>query len=123
MGRVLGAAPGLHEGKARLPRGTDKRMRTMRLANAVTRVPDRQIVEVAGDDEGLVARLAEPLQRALSERRSFYAVRIEAVGRVGEVMVSIDGAKGRLPLLFRPEDMDVGYVCSVVTNTVRRYDF
>ena len=94
----------------------------MRLADSVSRVPARKSVEVAGDDEGLVARLAEPLQRALSERRSFYAVRIEAVGRVGEVMVSIDGAKGRLPLLFRPEDMEVGYVCSVVTDTVRRYD-
>ncbi len=94
----------------------------MRLADAVRRGPERQIVQVAGDDEGLVARLAEPLQRALSERRSFYSVRIEAVGRVGEVMVSIDGAKGHLPLLFRPEEMEVGYVCSVVTRTVRRYD-
>ena len=82
----------------------------------------RQIVKVGGDDQRLVARLAEPLQRALSGRRSFYAVHIEAVGRVGEVMVSIDGAKGHLPLLFRPEDMDAGYVCSVVKDTVRRYD-
>jgi hypothetical protein len=83
---------------------------------------ERQIVDVAGDDPGLVGRLAEPLQRALSGRRSFYAVRIETVGRVGEVMVSIDGSRGHLPLLFRPEDMEAGYVCSVVKETLQRYD-
>jgi hypothetical protein len=94
----------------------------MQAGNVASRVPERKIVEVGGDDQGLVARLAEPLQRALAGRRSFYAVRIEAVGRVGEVMVSIDGAKGHLPLLFGPEDMDAGYVCSVVKDTVRRYD-
>jgi hypothetical protein len=89
----------------------------------VDTVLERQIVRIGGDDKGLVARLAEPLQRALSGRRSFYAVRIETVGRIGEVLVSIDGTKGRLPLLFRPEDMDAGYVCSVVRDTVRRFDF
>ncbi len=83
---------------------------------------ERPIVNVGGDDPRLVGRLAEPLQRALAGRRSYYAVRIETVGRVGEVMVSIDGTRGHLPLLFRPEDMDTGYVCSVVEDTVRRYD-
>lgn len=86
------------------------------------RVVERPIVEVRGNDNGLVARLAEPLQRALSGRHSFYSVRIESVGRVGEVMVSIDGTKGRIPLLFGPEEMDAGYVCSVVKETVRRFD-
>ncbi len=89
----------------------------------VETVLERRIVEIGGNDKGLVDRLAEPLQRALSGRHSFYAVRIETVGRVGEVMVRIDGSKGRLPLLFRPEDMDAGYVCSVVKDTVRRFDF
>ena len=37
-------------------------------------------------------------------------------------MISIDGTKGHLPLLFRPEDMEAGYVCSVVKDTVQRYD-
>ena len=69
-----------------------------------------------------MALLAEPLRRALADGRAFYAVRIETIGRVGEVMVSIDGAKGRLPLLFRPEELDAGYVCSVVKDTVRRFD-
>ena len=88
-----------------------------------SKVFERQIVEVAGDDKNLVARLAEPLQRVLSDRRSsFYTVYIETVGRVGEVMVSIDGTRGHLPLLFRREDLDAGYVCSVVTETVRRFD-
>lgn len=86
-------------------------------------VLERQAVEVTGSDKGLVDRLAEPLQRALSDRRSHYAVRIETVGRVGEVMVRIDGSKGRLPLLFRPEEMDAGYVCRVVKDTVSRFDF
>ena len=85
-------------------------------------VSERQLVDVAGDNKGLVIRLEEPLQRALSGRRSHYAVRIHTVGRVGEVLVSIDGDKGHLPLLFRPEDMDPGYVCSVVKETVHRYD-
>jgi hypothetical protein len=88
----------------------------------VDRGSERQVVRIGGDDKALVALLREPLQRALSGRRSLYAVNIETVGRVGEVMVSIDGARGHLPLLFRPEDMDAGYVCSVVSETVRRFD-
>lgn len=79
-------------------------------------------VEIRGDDRALVARLGDPLRRALAEGHAFYAVRIQAIGRVGEVMISIDSAKGRLPLLFRPEDLDAGYVCSVVKDTVRRFD-
>jgi hypothetical protein len=94
----------------------------MRVGNTGSGASERHLVEVGGDDARLVDRLAEPLQKALAGRRSFYAVRIEAVGRVGEVMVSIDGTKGHLPLLFGPEDMDAGYVCSVVKDTVRRYD-
>jgi hypothetical protein len=89
----------------------------------VDTVLGRQAVEITGSDKGLVDRLAEPLQQALSSRRSHYAVRIETLGRVGEVMVRIDGTKGRLPLLFRPEEMEAGYVCSVVKDTVRRFDF
>jgi hypothetical protein len=102
--------------------GSEMRETMMQAGNTVNRASDRHLVEVVGDDVGLVARLAGPLQKALSGRRSFYAVRIEALGRVGEVMVSIDGTKGHLPLLFGPEDMDAGYVCSVVTDTVHRFD-
>jgi len=85
-------------------------------------VLERQLVQVGGDDGALVSRLKEPLRRALAGRQSFYAVRIDSVGRLGEVMVSIDGRNGHLPLLFRPEDVDAGYVCSVVKETVQRFD-
>jgi hypothetical protein len=82
---------------------------------------ERRMVRIGGDDKGLVALLSEPLQNALSGRRSLYSVQIETVGRVGEVMLSIDSTNGHLPLLFRPEDMDAGYVCGVVKDTVRRF--
>jgi hypothetical protein len=94
----------------------------VQVGNVLSGVSERRLVDVGGDDKRLVARLTEPLQKALSGRRSLYAVRIETVGRVGEVMIAIDGIKGHLPLLFGPEDMDAGYVCSVVKDTVRRYD-
>jgi hypothetical protein len=84
---------------------------------------ERQIVRIGGDDEGLVALLTEPLRQALSGRRAYYSVNVEAVGRVGEVMVRIDGAKGRLPLLLRAEDIHASCVASVVRDTVHRYDF
>ena len=82
----------------------------------------RQVVEVDGDDQALVARLTEPLRQALADRHSFYAVHIDAMDRVGEVMVSIDGTRGHVPLLFRSEDLDPGYVCRVVKETVCQYD-
>jgi hypothetical protein len=82
----------------------------------------RQAVKVDGDDLALVARLTEPLQRALADRHSFYAVHIDAMDRVGEVVVSIDGTHGHVPLLFRSEDLEPGYVCRVVKDTVRQYD-
>jgi hypothetical protein len=94
----------------------------MRTQNPGLEARKRHRVEVGGDDRGLVDLLAEPLRNALAGRRSLYAVHIETVGRVGEVMVSIDGTKGHVPLLFGPEDMDSGYVCSVVKETVRRFD-
>ncbi|HEY6553117.1 MAG TPA: hypothetical protein VI669_07160 [Vicinamibacteria bacterium] len=94
----------------------------MRTEGTGRKVRERHRVVVGGDDRGLVDRLAGPLQNALAGRRSLYAVHIETVGRVGEVMVSIDGTKGHVPLLFGPEDMDAGYVCSVVKDTVRRFD-
>jgi len=94
----------------------------MQIQDAGRKAPERHRVVVGGDDRSLVDRLAEPLQNALAGRRSLYAVHIETVGRVGEVMVSIDGTKGHVPLLFGPEDMDAGYVCSVVKDTVSRFD-
>jgi hypothetical protein len=76
---------------------------------------------ISGDNDGLVDRLRAPLSRALEGRCSFYSVRIEAVGRVGEILVSITGSKGRLPLLFGNEDLEPGYVSSVVRDVVTKY--
>jgi len=76
---------------------------------------------ISGDNEVLVDRLRAPLRRALEGRRSFYSVRIEAVGRVGEILVSITGSKGRLPLLFGHEDLEPGYVSSVVRDVVTKF--
>lgn len=78
-------------------------------------------MEITGDSENLVERLREPLRRALAERKSFYAVRVDSVGRVGEVLVSITGSKGRLPLLFGNEELEPGYVSRVVREVVTRF--
>ena len=76
-------------------------------------------VEISGDP-GLMARLAEPLQRALAETRRVYRIRVESVGRSGETMVAVDGGKGRLPLLFDPAD-EAGQVASVVRRAIDRF--
>ena len=81
-----------------------------------------QNVRVEGDDPALVEWLSTPLRAALAKRAALYAVRIATVGRVGEVLVSVDGRNGHVPLLFRTEEMEPGYVCSVVLDTVQRYD-
>jgi hypothetical protein len=80
-------------------------------------------VQIEGEGQSLVESLREPLCRALEDRPAFYSVRIDPVGRVGEVLIRIEGAKGRLPLLFGHEELEPGYVFRVVRDTVTRYDF
>jgi hypothetical protein len=80
---------------------------------------ERQIVQLGGRDEGLVARLGDSVREALAGGHAFYTVNIEPVGRVGEVLVSIDGAEGHLPLLFRPEEVEKGFIYSVVKSSLR----
>jgi hypothetical protein len=82
--------------------------------------PDPRLVRLEGD-RLLLDRLEEPLWRALSHRRAYYQVRIETVGRCGEILVSILGAKGQLPLIFGQEELEPGYVMSVVRDTVEKY--
>jgi hypothetical protein len=82
---------------------------------------DSRLVQLRGQRE-LVERLGHPLGRALGERRASYVVQIETVGMVGEVLVSVTGAKGRLPILFGREDLEPGYVARVVTDTVARFN-
>jgi hypothetical protein len=80
-----------------------------------------KLVQVGGESATLVNRLRGPLVQALSERRTWYAVRVEAVGRIGEVLVSITGSKGRLPLLFRHDELEPGHVSTVVRGAVDRF--
>jgi hypothetical protein len=80
-------------------------------------------VEFKTDSEAMLRRLREPLHRALDGRSHFYAVEIVAVGRVGEVLVSITGPSGRLPLLFGHEELEPGYVSSVVRDAVEKFAF
>jgi hypothetical protein len=61
------------------------------------------------------------LRRALGGRRTSYAVRIETIDRVGEVLVAITGHKARLPLLFACDELEPGYVFRVVTDAVDRF--
>ncbi len=77
-------------------------------------------VRIDGAD-ALVDALEAPLARALGGRGHAYSVRIDSVGRVGEVLVSISGQSGRLPLLFGHEELDPGYVCAVVQGAVTKY--
>jgi hypothetical protein len=78
-------------------------------------------MRISGDNDVLVDRLKRPLQRALEGRNTAYSVRIEAVGRVGEVMVCITGSKGRLPLRFGYEELEPGYVSTVVHGVMNRF--
>ena len=78
-------------------------------------------VEVGGHNIDLVDRLRQPLRNALEARRRFYAVRIDAIGRVGEVLLSVTSSKGRAPFIFGPDDLEPAYVARVVSDTVARF--
>jgi hypothetical protein len=80
-----------------------------------------RFVEISSKTASLVEQLQEPLRRALESRNRFYLVEIDAVGCLGEVMVSISSSRGRLPLLFGREDLQPGYVHRVVSDTVVRF--
>jgi hypothetical protein len=64
-----------------------------------------------------------PLLKALSDRRSFYAVRVETLGPRGDVLVSITGSKGRVPLLFGPDELQEGHVSRIVRGALDRAAF
>lgn len=80
-----------------------------------------KLVEVGGESAALVNRLREPLVEALSGRRTYYAVRVETIGRIGEVLVRIVASKGRVPLLFRRDELEPGHVSAVVRSAVDRF--
>lgn len=78
-------------------------------------------VLVEGQSALLVERPRDPVCRALGGRRTFYSFKVSTISRVGEVLVSVRGGKGHLPLLLREEDLDPGYVAMVVKATVDRF--
>lgn len=81
----------------------------------------KNLVRIEGQSALLVERLRDPLHRALGDRRTFYVMRVDTIGRVGEILVSIRGAKGHLPLLLKEEELEPGYVAMVVKATVDRF--
>ena len=82
-----------------------------------------KLIQVAGENAALVDRLREPLLQALSGRRCRYAVRVEAVGPMGEVLVSITGSQGRIPVLFGREELEAAHVSKVVEGAVEKHAF
>ena len=92
--------------------------KVMVITEAATR-----LVKIDGENALVVERLREPLSRALGNRRAFYRVHVETTGRGGEVLVSILGHKGRIPLLFAPDELEPGYVHGIGRDTVDRFGF
>jgi hypothetical protein len=84
--------------------------------------PAPRLVRISGDS-ALVERLEQPLHRALDDREHVYVVGVDAISPTGEILVSINGPRGCLPLLFRARDVDDGNVFQVVKDTVARLDF
>lgn len=76
-------------------------------------------VEISGDRT--LDCLRDPVYRALADRRRFYSVHVEALGRVGEVLVTITGSRGRLPLILSPQDVEPGDVFRMVSDTVDKF--
>jgi hypothetical protein len=76
-------------------------------------------VEISGDSA--LDCLRDPLCRALADRHRFYMVHVEALGRVGEVLITITGSRGRLPLILSPQDLEPGDVFRMVSDTVDKF--
>jgi hypothetical protein len=79
-----------------------------------------ELIHVGGDGVSLVARMRGPLLKALAGRRRYYAVRVAALGPRGDVLVTVTGSKGRVPLLFGPGELQPGHISSVVRGALDR---
>ena len=82
-----------------------------------------RLLQIDGENALVVERLREPLSRALGSRRALYRVQVGTAGRGGEVLVSILGNRGRIPLLFAPDELEPGYVHAIVRDAVDRFGF
>ncbi len=78
-------------------------------------------IDITGDTT--LDRLRDPLYRALGDRQRHYKVHVEALGGVGEVLVSITGSRGHLPLILSPQDLEPGDVFRMVSDTMDRFGF
>lgn len=76
-------------------------------------------VAVAGDPR-LVERLGAALQEELAQRRRLYLVQLHYLGRRGEVLVSVDGSAGHVPLILRPDEQDPELAAARVGRLVER---
>jgi hypothetical protein len=76
------------------------------------------LIDVGGDGTALVDSMRGPLLKALSGRRAFYAVRVDALGPRGDVLVSITASKGRIPLLFGPGELQAAHISRVVRGAL-----
>jgi hypothetical protein len=83
----------------------------------------QRLVHIRGEGVAVVDRMRAPLLRALSGRRSFYAVRVETLGPGGEILVSITGSKGRIPLLFGADELQAAHISRVVRCALERAAF
>jgi hypothetical protein len=81
------------------------------------------LVQIDGENALVLERLREPLGRALGNRRALYRVHVDTAGQGGDVLVSILGHRGRIPLLFAPDELEPGYVHGIVKDTVDRFGF
>ena len=78
-------------------------------------------VGVAVDGEPrLVERLGAALQEALAPRHRLYAVHLHHLGRRGEVLVSVDGSAGHVPMILRPDQQDPALAAAMVGRLVER---
>jgi hypothetical protein len=79
-------------------------------------------VEILGAP-ALVQRVQGALHQALDDRRRPYRIEVAEIGRCGDILISINGTKGRLPLLFAGGELEPGPLRNVVQRTVERFGF
>ena len=83
--------------------------------------PRRARLKLEGDAP-LLRSLRTPLRRALARRPAApYRVRVQGVGECGEVLVSITTARGPMPLRFAGDELDPGFVASVIRSSLDRF--
>jgi hypothetical protein len=78
-----------------------------------------RVVSVDGD-EPLVRRLGPALDAALSPLGRRYLVHVHPLGRLGEVLVCVEGSAGRAPIILAPHEQQPELVTAAVKGLVAR---